>query len=225
MGFELPTLEEALSARKAASAYSVRLLGFDETTDLQTPVLTSNIQIQQVQGGKVEDVVLKAAYLSTKGGTAEAVVSEIEDKCFACLRGLLHMWETYHKKMFPDAEWTGPNPDNCSLHKLAGGGALMSDTCNAARKTKRLLRELIQKQAEAAHRRDIGDEAWEALSEEEREEKLRVHSLDCHHHLRNIWLGHMSRKQVCELVRLCAHVHPVRACAPTLVTSCMPHST
>lgn len=73
---------------------------------------------------------------------------------------------------------------------------MMSDTCNAARKVKRLLSELIRKQAEAYHRQELGDDAWAALSEDEREDKLRVHLLDCHQHLRNIWLGHMSRKQV-----------------------------
>lgn len=37
----------------------------------------------------------------------------------------------------------------CSLHRLAdGGGGLMSDTCDAARKTKRILIELVRKQAD-----------------------------------------------------------------------------
>lgn len=195
IGFELPTLEEALAARRTASAHRVRLLGFDETTDLQVPVVTSNIQVQDVEGGHLENVVLKAAYLSTKGSTSEAVTSEIEDKCFSRLRDLLRTWKKYHNHMFPDVPWTGPDVQNCSLHRLAGGGALMSDTCNSARKTRRLLGELIQKQAEASLRESHGDDGWESMAEEERAKLLRVYSLDCHHHLRNIWLGHMSRKQ------------------------------
>lgn len=197
MGFELTTLEEALSARRCASAFKVRLLGFDETTDLHQPVLTSNVQIQDTQDGPVSNLVLKAAYLATRGATSEAVAAQIEDMCFARLRDLLAMWQQHHQRMFSRVKWTGPDPQLCSLHRLAGGGALMSDTCNAARKTKRLLADLIVSQAEAAFRREHGDEVWEGLSAEQREEETRVFQLDCHQHLRNIWLGHMSRKQVC----------------------------
>lgn len=196
MGFELTTLEEALSARRCASAFKVRLLGFDETTDLHQPVLTSNVQIQDTPDGQVQDLVLKAAYLATQGATSEAVAHEIEEMCFARLRGLLVSWHAHHQRMFPDLSWTGPDVQLCSLHRLAGGGALMSDTCNAARKTKRLLAEFIGRQAEAAYRRDQGDEAWESLSQEQRENETQVYQLDCHQHLRNIWLGHMSKRQV-----------------------------
>lgn len=139
MGFELTTLEEALAARRCAAAFKVRLLGFDETTDLHQPVLTSNVQIQDKEDGNVYDLVLKAAYLATRGGTSEAVATQIEDMCFVRLRDLLSTWQQYHRRMYPTVQWSGPDPQLCSLHRLAGGGALMSDTCNAARKTKRLL--------------------------------------------------------------------------------------
>lgn len=196
MGFELTILEEALSARRCASAFKVRLMGFDETTDLQAPVLTSNVQIQDTEGGNVYDLVLKAAFLEIRGATSEAIAEQIEELCFARLRDLLLMWKKYHQRLFPNDDWTGPNPQMCSLHRLAGGGAVMSDTCNAARKTKRLLVALIGKQAEAAFRREHGDDAWDSLGEEQQEHTMKVYQLDCHQHLRNIWLGHMSRKQV-----------------------------
>ena len=41
-----------------------------------------------------------------------------------------------------------------------------------------------------------GDAAWDALSDAERAEKLRVHQLDCWQHLRNIMLSAMSTAQV-----------------------------
>lgn len=209
MGFELTSLEEALSARRCAAAYKVRLLGFDETTDLQQPVLTSNVQIQDTEDGSVSDLVLKAAYLCTRGSTAEALVSQIEDFCFARLRDLLQLWKSYHERMYPGIYWTGPDAQLCSLHRLAGGGALMSDTCNAARKTKRLLSDLVGRQAEAAYRTQYGDEAWESLNEEQREAELKVYQLDCHQHLRNIWLGHMSKKQE-RYANHSGHVHVLR---------------
>lgn len=46
VGFELTTAEEALGARKVASAFRVRLLGFDVTTDRQEPFITSNVQVR-----------------------------------------------------------------------------------------------------------------------------------------------------------------------------------
>lgn len=91
IGFELTTLVEALAARKTAGAYEVKLLGFDETTDRFKPVLTSNVQVRDTEGAPLDDVILKAAYLSTKGGESDAIVSEIEDKCFSRLRVLLRL--------------------------------------------------------------------------------------------------------------------------------------
>lgn len=59
-------------------------------------------------------------------------------------------------------------------------GAIHSDTYNAARKAKRLLAELVQKQAEAVFRKQMGDEECSQLSDIERAQLLRVHPLDCH---------------------------------------------
>ena len=195
LGFELTTIVETLAAWEVASAYEVKLIGFDETTDLHEPVITSNLQVRMEKDGPTKIVVLKAAYLATNGGTSEAIVDEIESKCFERLRGLLRGFKAHFEKLNPGKTFDGPDPERCSLYRLAGGGAVISDTCNAARKAKRLLAELIQKQAERTLRARMGDAAWEALGEEARAEKLRVHQLDCWQHLRNIILGAMSAAQ------------------------------
>ena len=124
------------------------------------------------EGAPFEIIILKAAYLSTKGGTSAAIVAEIEGKCFERLRDLLRRWKRYFEKLYAGEEWTGPDPERCSLHRLAGGGGVISDTCNAARKAKRLLVELIQ--AEQVLREEMGDGKWDALSITEREELLLV---------------------------------------------------
>ena len=69
--------------------------------------------------------------------------------------------------------------DNIGIHRLSENAVLMSDTCNAARATKRLLAEM----AEKAGRERLGTEAWENMTEEEREAKCKCHVGDCHDHL------------------------------------------
>jgi hypothetical protein len=195
IGYELTTVQEALSARQVAEAYAIKLIGFDETTDRHEPSITSNLRVQMTEGAPFETVILKAAYLATSGGTSEAIVAEIEGKCFERLRDLLRRWKKYFEKLYPSEEWTGPDPERCSLHRLAGGGGIISDTCNAARKAKRLLAELIQNQATAVLREEMGAEAWDALRVEEKADLLRVHLLDCHQHMRNIFLNAMWTAQ------------------------------
>ena len=77
------------------------------------------------------------------------------------------------------------------MARLAGGGALQSDTCNGARKAKRLLAAMITEQA----REVMGEEAWDKPTEEQQKEMTRVHELDCYQHLRNIFLKEMSSAQ------------------------------
>jgi hypothetical protein len=59
------------------------------------------------------------------------------------------------------------------MARLAGGGALQSDTCNTAEKAKRLLVEMIGEQA----RERMGAETWDAMSEEEQTQATRVHEV------------------------------------------------
>lgn len=66
--FELVTIVETLVARKVPTAHRMCLIGFDETTDLQEASTTTSFQIQPCEDGPLEDCVIKAAYLSTKGG-------------------------------------------------------------------------------------------------------------------------------------------------------------
>lgn len=104
--FELRFLEEALAARRVASAYRVRSLGFDETTKFGNTSLTSNVQIEPREGAKLEDVILRAAYCPL-GGTAELVTSSIEKRCFSRLRDLLRRWQQMFNEMYPSEQWTG----------------------------------------------------------------------------------------------------------------------
>lgn len=192
--FELRFLEEAVAARRLASSYKVRMLGFDETTKFGLSSLTTSVTIQPTQGAELEDVILRAAYCP-QGATSALCVESIERRCCSRLRDMLRRWEMQFYKMYPNEIWTGPDANDCSLRRLGGGGAIMSDTCNAARCAKGLLAELVAKQVEEALRPEL----WDAMTEDERKAAVRTHQVDCWGHMRNIFLEHMS-------VELAAHV-------------------
>jgi len=145
---KLRFVEEALAARRVAEAYAIRMPGFNETTKKGNPGITSNVIIEPKKEAPLEPVVLRGAFCSA-GGTADAVSKAIEEKCFARLRDFLTRWEVKFMEMFLDETFTGPEPSRLSMARLAGGGALQSDTCNTAEKTKQLLVEMIQEQAKA----------------------------------------------------------------------------
>lgn len=157
-------------------------------------------------GAALEDVILRAAYCPM-GGTSELVVKSIETKCFTRLRDLLRRWKATFESLYPGEPWTGPDPSQCSLHRLGGHGAIISDTCNAARKSRALLASLIADQM----KEHISTEAWEAMSDGERQQAVKTHHVDCWQHLRNIFLAAMSSAQVttssctvpCPIMQMC----------------------
>ena len=59
-----------------------------------------------------------------------------------------------------------PTPDGIDIKKLGKNGLIMTDSCNAAQKARRLLKY------------EIGGD---------------VHDLDCFHHLRNVWIKGMEK--------------------------------
>ena len=59
-----------------------------------------------------------------------------------------------------------PSPDGIDIKKLGHNGLIMTDSCNAAQKARRLLQY------------EIGGTVCE---------------LDCHHHLRNVWIKGMEK--------------------------------
>lgn len=204
---------QALAARRLASAYRIRTLGFDETTKLGQVSLTSNVQIEPSEGSKLEDVILRAAYCPL-GGTAELQVQSIETKCFSRLRDFLRRWRQKFEQMYPHNVWTGPDPSRCSLHRLGGGGGLVTDTCTTARKARKLLAEAIAEQVQS----HTGSEDWEAMSEEQQAAAVRTHEVDCWQHLRNIFLAEMSSAQV-SILALRMHHYSARslhACSSVL---------
>mgnify|MGYP007078093354 CR=1 FL=1 len=188
--FEMRTIDEALSGREVAAAYRVRQLGSDESTKFGNAAITSNVIIEPTCGADLKVVVMRGVYCSA-GGTAEAVSTAINKKCFARLRDLQIRWQKQFAKMFPGEPWTGPDPSRCCLGRLGGGGALIADTCNTARKIETILANIIAEEVKET----IGAAAWSAMSEADRVHACRVHKLCCWQHMRNIFLNNMSSAQ------------------------------
>ena len=182
---EVTIAGEMIAALRVALSIRIISFGFDESTKFGLGLLSSNTQIEPNDApGTSVDVVMRGATL-TAGGTAEKLSKEIEVKLFAHARRLLTIWKEEHEKMHGVGSWAKadmPAPDNVGLHRLAENAVIMSDTCNAARATKRLVAEM----AEAAGRAKIGADVWEKMSEEEQQKKVKCHLGDCHGHLRNI---------------------------------------
>ena len=80
----------------------------------------------------------------------------------------LNRWREITAREFPgrpDLLDRIPKADGISITKLGNGGAITTDTCNAARKTRRILVDLCKDDAGA------------------------VYEQDCMHHLRNVWIN------------------------------------
>ena len=190
---QLTVAGECLAAFRVALARRVIFFGFDESTKFGMGLLSTNTQIEPHDApGTSVDVVQRGACL-TAGGTAAEIAKSIDIKIFSHSRRLLEGWRAEHEKKFDEGSWAadgGPSSEAIGMHRLSEQTLLMSDTCNAARAAKRLLAEA----AEAASRLKIGETAWAAMSEPQRERQCTSFIGDCHQHLRNIIINSMTRR-------------------------------
>ena len=191
MRIECTIAGEALNAWRFATARRIISFGEDESTKWGKSIITTNAQIEPHEApGTSVDIVLRGGTL-TAGGTSEALAKHLETEHLAHGRGLLERWRGAHEQRWGAGSWArdgGPEPQQVGLHRLSENTLLVSDTCNGARKLKKLLAGM----AEAAGRAKIGEEAWALLSEAEREAKVKTHLGDCNGHLRNIVIKAMT---------------------------------
>ena len=88
----------------------------------------------------------------------------------------LHRWKEVIEEMYHSYQHDIPVSDEVNIGKLSKGDAVISDTCNDARKTRRLLVNEIK-------------EAAAEMSTDE----IVVLEVDCWNHLRNVWLSGMTK--------------------------------
>ena len=85
-------------------------------------------------------------------------------------------WREVIEKMYPSYKHDIPDDNEINTSKLGEGGAINSDTCNTARKTRRIIIEEIVTEMKIK-----GKEGKHILE------------VDCWNYLRNVWLGGMTK--------------------------------
>jgi hypothetical protein len=148
-------------------------------------LLSTNVQIQN-KDGRIYNVVTRGASILA-GGTAEKV-SESTERLFKHLKTLLERLKEQYEKSFGRGSWLGPDPARLNLSLLGDQCLLMTDTCNTARASRRLLAELVEKAVEETY----DPTAWAALSKEQQQTKKSAPGADCWQHMRNICLDAMA---------------------------------
>ena len=171
---EVTLAGEAMAAWKFASCNRVQFAGWDESTKFGDSVFACTFEIE-LRDGTVEQCCLRGLSMLCEGGTSAAILRHIEQRVFAYSRGILAAWKQAHEQAHGADSWVaagGPSPENIGLHRLAEDTVLMSDTCNGARCTKRLLAAAVMD----AIQQQVGAVAWNAMSEEDRARKYKVYT-------------------------------------------------
>ena len=112
------------------------------------------------------------------------MTAALEKHLFTHLRELLGRARDEYARRYPGESWPGPDPDRIGLHML-GGATLLTDSCNAARAARAQLAKMIADAVEKTY----DPAAWALLSAAEKHKRTHVYSMDCHQHLRNIFLN------------------------------------
>ena len=132
----------------------------------------------------------KIVQLEGKSETVcKSIIETLRDKA-----KLLDQWREFHEEMFGETHDIPASPtDNMHLSKL-NGAVFNADTCNGARLTSSLLAEEVEEAVAEKAAKD-GEDAPDVM----------VLQQDCHHHMRNVWIGALTK-------RLSNYLNEVLAC-------------
>ena len=127
-----------------------------------------------MEDSNLQNIALSSSII-LKGETSEEQFDAI---CDMISRGgeRLKRWAEVCKREYPTYEHNIPKDIGMNIGKLSCGGTVNSDTCNAARKTRRLIVTKIEEAEIELNRAGAN-----------------VLEIDCWNHLRNVWLGGMIK--------------------------------
>lgn len=109
--------------------------------------------------------------------TCKSIIATIVEK-----RELLAGWKEVHEAKFGPESHDIPDSSELDIAKLDRAN-INSDTCNGARKTTELIIEAVEVAARA-----------KAVKEGKDPNDVLVLQQDCHHHLRNVWIGALTKR-------------------------------
>ena len=171
---EVTLAGEAMAAWKFAACKRVMTFGWDESTKFGDSVFGCNFQVEHADG-TIEDICLRGLSILPEGGTSAKVLAHIEKRILSYSRRILTEFMDAYEKANGKGSWAadgGPDPENIGLHRLCEDTVLMTDTCNGARCTKRMLAQAIM----ATIEEKVGAAKWEAMTADERNAKYKVRS-------------------------------------------------
>ena len=108
----------------------------------------------------------------------KAIIDTLKDKA-----SLLDQWIEVHEAMFGASSHDIPPGESIHLSKLRDG-VITTDTCNAAR----LLSSLVSEKVEEAVQLKLSEEGGDIANA-----TINTYRQDCHNHLRNVWIGAVTR--------------------------------
>ena len=106
MRVEMGLAGQALAAYQFAGSKRVLCAGFDETTKLQTGLLSTNFQCE-MEEGKIINIVLQGVVI-IPGGTAPQVADAIATRVLGRARASLQGWKDMHEQQNGAGSWPGP---------------------------------------------------------------------------------------------------------------------
>ena len=169
----LATVSLLLAAYRLAGSKYWKQLHTDGTSRRQSSKVNLVVNVQEEDGSLVP-IVLTTNILPVND--ASAVVCESICDAIDNQGKLLTKWSVQHEAMF-DTDHTIPKEEEMSLSKASNYATVNTDTCNQAQKLNVLLVEAIEN---CCRERNIP------------EDEIKVFTVHCHNHLRNVWIGAMD---------------------------------
>ena len=132
-----------------------------------------NLDISIIDEERMRPLILSTSII-LKGETSEQKVDAVMSNIVSCGKRL-QQWEEVLNHSHPSYQKNTPDPSFMNIGNLESGGALTSEKCNGARKTRRLIVDKVHEAVEDLRKYNSYD--------------IRVLEVDCWNHLRNVWLG------------------------------------
>jgi hypothetical protein len=155
---------EIITAMKLAACPKWGEIFFDATTRRQVPFSAVGIILIGNTPESVYPIIVSLCVVM-EDETSEMQVEGVAAKVNSLKNRLQRLLEVVQRD-YPDLIGTLPSPDGINIQKLGENGLIMTDSCNAAQKARRLMQHMIQGTTVA---------------------------IDCHHHLQNVWIKALEK--------------------------------